>query len=68
LLAGAVIGYLLFNGPRDFFGQAALALAFGILFSGTIYVKLAACHVRAVTDGLADRAAASASRIKVAST
>jgi hypothetical protein len=42
LLAGAVIGYFLFNGPRDFYGHAALALAFGIVFSGTIYVNLAA--------------------------
>ena len=57
LLAGAVIGYFLFHGPRDFFGQAALVLAFGIVFGGTIYVNLAACHVRAVTGGLADRAA-----------
>jgi len=32
-------------------------LAFGIVFGGTIYVNLAACHVRAVTGGLADRAA-----------
>ena len=55
LLAGAVIGYFLFHGPRDFFGQAALVLAFGIVFGGTIYVNLAACHVRAVTGGLADR-------------
>ena len=56
MLAGAVIGYFLFNGLRDFFGQAVLALAFGIVFSGTIYVNLAACHLRAVTGGLADRA------------
>jgi len=57
LLAGAVIGYFLFHGPRDFFGQAALVLAFGVMIGGTIYVNLAACHVRAVTGALADRAA-----------
>ncbi len=57
MLAGAVVGYLLFHGPRDFFGQAVLALAFGIVIGGTIYVNLAACHVRAVTGDLADRAA-----------
>jgi DHA1 family inner membrane transport protein len=32
-------------------------LAFGIVFGGRIYVNLGACHVRAVTGGLADRAA-----------
>ncbi len=32
-------------------------LAFGVVFGGTIYVNLTACHVRAVTAGLADRAA-----------
>jgi MFS transporter, DHA1 family, inner membrane transport protein len=57
MVAGVVVGYLLFHGPRDFFGQAVLALAFGVVIGGTIYVNLAACHVRAVTGGLADRAA-----------
>jgi len=55
--AGAIIGYLLFNGPRDFVVQAALSFAFGIVFSGTIYVNLAAYHVRSVSGALSGRAA-----------
>jgi DHA1 family inner membrane transport protein len=55
--AGAVIGYLLFNGPGDFMFQAALSFAFGIVFSGTIYVNVAAYHVRSVSGTLSGRAA-----------
>ena len=47
-LVGAGIGWLLFNGPTDFTAQAILAFAFGVVFSGAIYVNLAACHVKAV--------------------
>jgi len=47
-LVAAIIGWLLFNGPVDFMTQAVLAFAFGVVFSGAIYVNLAACHVRAV--------------------
>jgi hypothetical protein len=46
----------LFNGPSDFPAQAALAFAFGVVFSGAIYVNLAACHVKAVAGELAGRA------------
>jgi MFS family permease len=55
-LIAALIGWLLFNGPADFTAQAALAFAFGVVFSGTIYVLLAAYHVKAVTGELAGRA------------
>ena len=55
-LIAAGIGWLLFNGPADFAAQAALAFAFGVAFSGTIYVNLAAYHVKAVSGELAGRA------------
>ena len=55
-LVAAAIGWLLFNGPVDVTGQAALAFAFGVAFSGTIYVNLAAYHVKAVSGALAGRA------------
>jgi MFS transporter, DHA1 family, inner membrane transport protein len=55
--AGAIIGFLLFNGPGDFVFQAALSFAFGVVFSGTIYVNVAAYHVRSVSGGLSGRAA-----------
>jgi len=51
-LVAAIIGWLLFNGPVDFMTQAVLAFAFGVVFSGAIYVNLAACHVRAVKGEL----------------
>jgi sugar phosphate permease len=52
-LVAAGIGWLLFNGPPDFTAQAGLAFAFGVVFSGAIYVNLAACHVKAVKGELA---------------
>jgi DHA1 family inner membrane transport protein len=55
--AGAVIGYLLFNGPGDFLVQAALSFAFGIVFAGTIYVNVAAYHVKSVSGSLSGGAA-----------
>jgi MFS transporter, DHA1 family, inner membrane transport protein len=55
--AGAIIGYVLFNGPGDFAVHAALSFAFGVVFAGTIYVNLAAYHVRAVSGALSGRAA-----------
>jgi MFS family permease len=55
-LVAAGIGWLLFNGPSDFTAQAALAFAFGVVFSGSIYVNLAAYHVRAVHGELSARA------------
>jgi MFS transporter, DHA1 family, inner membrane transport protein len=55
-LIAAGIGWLLFNGPADFTAHAALAFAFGVVFSGSIYVNLAAYHVRAVDGELSGRA------------
>ena len=55
-LIASAIGWLLFNGPVDFTSQAALAFAFGVAFSGTIYVNLAAYHVKAVSGELSGRA------------
>jgi MFS transporter, DHA1 family, inner membrane transport protein len=52
LLIAAGIGWLLFNGPADFTFQAALSFAFGVAFSGTIYVNLAAYHLKAVSGEL----------------
>ena len=55
LLASA-ISALLFNGPTDFTTQAALSFVLGATFSGTIFVNLAACHVKSVAADLAGRA------------
>ena len=55
LIAGA-IAVLLFNGPTDFAAQATLSLVLGATFSGTIFVNLAACHVKSVSADLAGRA------------
>jgi len=55
-MIAAGIGWLLFNGPADFAAQAVLAFAFGVAFSGTIYVNLAAYHVKAVSGELSGRA------------
>jgi predicted MFS family arabinose efflux permease len=51
-LVAAAIGWLLFNGPADFVLQASLSFAFGVIFSGAIYVNLAAFHIKAVQDVL----------------
>jgi len=55
-LIAAFVGWLLFNGSAAFAAQAAFAFAFGVTFSGAIYVNLAACHVKAVTGALSARA------------
>ena len=55
LLAGAVAA-VLFNGPTDFTTQAGFSLALGAIFSGTIFVNLAACHVKSVSADLSGRA------------
>ncbi|HSZ95902.1 MAG TPA: MFS transporter, partial [Bradyrhizobium sp.] len=55
LLASAVAA-LLFNGPADFATQAALSFVLGATFSGTIFVNLAAYHVKSVAASLAGRA------------
>jgi MFS family permease len=55
--AGAIIGYLLFNGSREFLVQAPLSFAFGVVFAGTLYVNVAAYHVRSVCGSLSGGAA-----------
>jgi MFS transporter, DHA1 family, inner membrane transport protein len=55
LLASAIAA-LLFNGPADFTTQAVLSFVLGATFSGTIFVNLAAYHVKSVAAGLAGRA------------
>lgn len=55
-LIAALVGWLLFNGSAAFVAQAAFAFAFGVTFSGAIYVNLAAFHIRAVTGAQSARA------------
>lgn len=55
-LIASAIAALLFNGPTDFAAQATLSLVLGATFSGTIFVNLAACHVKSVSADLAGRA------------
>lgn len=55
-LVASLNGWLLFNGPRGFFPQAMLAFAFGVIFSGAIYVNIAAGYTRAVAPHLTGRA------------
>ena len=55
LLASAIAA-VLFNGPAGFATQAGFSLALGAVFSGTIFVNLAACHVKSVSADLSGRA------------
>lgn len=55
-LLASLNGWLLFNGPKGFGAQASLAFAFGVIFSGAIYVNIAAGYTRAVAPALAGRA------------
>ncbi|OIQ78362.1 putative sialic acid transporter [mine drainage metagenome] len=55
-LVASAIAALLFNGPTDFAAQAVFSFVLGATFSGTIFVNLAACHVKSVTAALAGRA------------
>jgi DHA1 family inner membrane transport protein len=55
-VVASAVAALLFNGPADFATQAALSFVLGATFSGTIFVNLAACHVKSVTSDLAGRA------------
>lgn len=55
-LAASLNGWLLFNGPAAFAAQAVFAFAFGVIFSGAIYVNLAAGYTRAVIPALTGRA------------
>jgi len=52
-LIGGAIGFALFNGPASFGFQAALSFCWGLVVSGTVYVNLAALHVKAVAPRLA---------------
>jgi hypothetical protein len=54
-LCAALLGYLLFH-TSAFAIQLALSFAWGVVVSGTIYVNLAGCHVKAVRNNLANRA------------
>src|ERR1700761_3034482 len=54
MLASAVAA-ILFNGPPDFTTQASASFVLGALFSGTIFVNLAAYHVKSLTSALAGR-------------
>ncbi|MFB9269997.1 MFS transporter [Bradyrhizobium erythrophlei] len=55
-LGAAVLGYLLFSAAQSFATQALLSFCWGFIVSGTIYVNLAALHVKAVVAPLAGRA------------
>ena len=55
-LVASAIAALLFNGPTGFAAQAAFSFVLGATFSGTIFVNLAACHVKSVSADLAGRA------------
>jgi DHA1 family inner membrane transport protein len=52
----AALGYLCFHGSGAIPRQAILACAYGAIGSGTIYVNLAAYHVKAVRSSLSSRA------------
>ncbi len=52
----AALGYLCFHGSGAILPQAILTCAYGAIGSGTIYVNLAAYHVKAVRSSLSSRA------------
>jgi DHA1 family inner membrane transport protein len=52
----AGLGYLCFHGSGAIVPQAILTFAYGAIGSGTLYVNLAAYHVKAVRSNLASRA------------
>ena len=52
----AGLGYLCFHGPAGIAPRALLTCAYGAIGSGTIYVNLAAYHVKAVRSDLSSRA------------
>ena len=52
----AALGYLCFHGSGEILPQAILTCAYGAIGSGTIYVNLAAYHVKAVRSSLSSRA------------
>jgi MFS family permease len=52
----ALLGYLCFHGSADVLPRAIFTCAYGAIGSGTIYVNLAAYHVKAVRSNLSSRA------------
>jgi len=52
----ACLGYLCFHGSGAILPRAILTFAYGAIGSGTIYVNLAAYHVKAVRSSLSSRA------------
>jgi MFS family permease len=52
----AGLGYLCFHGSHAVVPQIIMTFAYGAIGSGTLYVNLAAYHVKAVRSGLASRA------------
>jgi DHA1 family inner membrane transport protein len=52
----AALGYLCFHGSEAIGPRAILTCAYGAIGSGTIYVNLAAYHVKAVRSSLSSRA------------
>lgn len=50
------LGYLCFHGSEAILPRAILTFAYGAIGSGTIYVNLAAYHVKAVRSNLSSRA------------
>jgi DHA1 family inner membrane transport protein len=52
----AGLGYLCFQGPHAIVPQTIMTFAYGAIGSGTLYVNLAAYHVKAVRSSLASRA------------
>jgi predicted MFS family arabinose efflux permease len=52
----AALGYLCFHGSEAIAPRVALTFAYGAIGSGTIYVNLAAYHVKAVRSSLSSRA------------
>lgn len=55
-LIAALVGWLLFNGPATFAAQAPLAFAWGVVAPGSLFVNIAAYHVKSVSGELAGRA------------
>jgi MFS transporter, DHA1 family, inner membrane transport protein len=52
----AILGYLCFHGSAEVAPKAILTFAYGAIASGTVYVNLAAYHVKAVRSSLSSRA------------
>ncbi|HYZ16879.1 MAG TPA: MFS transporter [Candidatus Acidoferrum sp.] len=51
-----IVGYFMFHGGSAMWFQALLSLCWGLVASGTVYVNLAATHVKCVRGSLSGRA------------